>query len=105
MRLIGIYLEMIEPLVSEEEVIVFSGLIDNGSKIKKTKEYAGVGVKIAGMTGGMTRVINFVRCERKDGAMLCEVLLNCYETFNQSVSELKKLMGHVSGEAESFTPA
>ena len=41
---IGIYIEMTEDL-SGDEIIVFGGMIDLGSKIKKTKEYAGVGVK------------------------------------------------------------
>ena len=31
--------------LSGDEIIVFGGMIDLGSKIKKTKEYAGVGVK------------------------------------------------------------
>ena len=82
---LGIYKEMVESFRTPEELIVFSGLIDNGSKVKKTKEYAGVGVKFATQDGAMTRVLNFTRCSRKDGASLCEVLLQSYSTFNNKV--------------------
>ena len=75
------------------EVIVFSGMIDNGSKTKKTKEYAGVGVKFSTPSGSTSSMISFKRCERKDGATLCQVLLDCYQEFNDEIALLKRDMG------------
>ena len=42
--IMGMYKEMCGNLIDGED-IVFSGIIDNGSKIKKTKEYAGISIK------------------------------------------------------------
>ena len=92
--LLGIYQEMCAGLKSGE-VIVFSGMIDNGSKTKKTKEYAGVGVKFSTPSGSTSRVISFKRCERKDGATLCQVLLDCYQEFNDEIALLKRDMGNL----------
>ena len=66
-------------------VIVFSGMIDNGSKTKKTKDYAGVGVKFSTPSGSTSRVIRFKRWKRKDGATLRQVLLDCYLEFNDEL--------------------
>ena len=63
-----IYTEATSDFVCGEEA-VFGGLIDLGSKVKKTKEYAGIGVKYfsKGAASSMTRVIGFKKCSRKDG--------------------------------------
>ena len=60
LAIFGIYIEMTEDL-SGDEIIVFGGMIDLGSKIKKTKEYAGVGVKHCCIAQKVlvTRVIGF----------------------------------------------
>ena len=41
---LGIYMDATSGFLCGEEA-VFGGLIDLGSKVKKTKEYAGIGVK------------------------------------------------------------
>ena len=88
--LLGIYVEMCDGTRDGE--IVYSGMIDNGSKIRKTKEYAGVGVKFPTRTGSMCRVINFVRCARKDGLTMCKTLLESYESFNNEILSLKETL-------------
>ena len=71
-----------------EKCIVYSGGIDNGTKVKKTKEYAGVGVKFSTASGSMSRVINFKRSARKDGLTLCEVLKFCWIVTKSSTIRL-----------------
>ena len=89
-----IYMEAASGFLCGEEV-VFDGLIDLGSKVKKTKEYAGIGVKYfsKAVASPMTKVIQLKRCSRKDGLSLTSVFVNTVEEFNKKIPSLKVLLG------------
>ena len=76
------------------EEIVFGSLIDLGSKVKKTKEYAGIGVKYFRQAAAslITRVIGFKKCSRKDGLSLTSVFVNIVKEFNEKIPSLKVLL-------------
>ena len=91
LTLLGIYFEMAGHL-SPGEKIIFGGMIDMGSKIRKTKEYAGVGAKIISMDYIVTRVIGFVPCATKDGLTLTDKLISCLEKFNSVILTTKNIL-------------
>ena len=84
LTLLGIYCEMAAHL-RPGEPIIFGGMIDLGSKLKKTKEYAGVAIKIISSNYLVSRVIGFIRCATKDGYTLMQKLIKCFETFNDTI--------------------
>ena len=68
LALLGIYTKMTEGLNEDEEVL-FGGAIDFGCKVKKTKEYAGAGMKYcsAASKSLVTRLLSFKKqLQRQD---------------------------------------
>ena len=94
LAILGIYIEMTENL-TDHEVIVFGGIIDLGSKIKKTKEYAGVGVKYICLTQKklVTRVIGFRRTASKTGLALITTFQEALDHFNDTIKKCKSILG------------
>ena len=97
MALLGIFVELSaghDPC----EKIVFGRIIVCGSKFKKTKECAGVGIKylILGEDPSiMTRVIGFKRTVYKDGLALCNILNECFTEATERMRTLKTILMHL----------
>lgn len=91
---LSIYAEMCEGLVSGE-AIVFGSSIDTGTKIKKTKNYAGVGVKYFAhdQKSAISRGIGFLKTPRKDGIHLLLALKTTFERFNSQILRLLDELG------------
>ena len=83
---LGIYMEATSGFLCGEDM-VYGGLIDLESKVKKTKEYADIGVKYFSKAAAspMTRVIGFKKCSRKDGLSLTSVFVNTVKEFNEKI--------------------
>ena len=92
LTLLGIYCEMASHL-NAGEVILFGAMIDLGSKLKKTKEYAGVGIRIISCEYIVTRVIGFMKCPTKDGLTLMVKLISCFDNFNGVITTIKDMLG------------
>lgn len=94
--LLGIYVEMVDGL-ENGDTIVFGGSIDLGSRVKKTKEYAGVGIKYCVLSKGtvVCRVIAFSRCVRKDGLQLITTFNDAVHQFNDEIKKMKALLGYL----------
>ena len=72
-------------------------MIDLGSKIKKTKEYTGVGVKYCCMAQKVlvTRVIGFRRTALKTGLALIKILQEALNHFHETIKRRKSVLGHL----------
>ena len=92
LTLLGIYREMAAHL-RPGEPIIFGGMIDLGSKMKKIKEYAGIAVKLISSNYIVSRVIGFVKCATKDGYTLTQKLIECFETFNNRIRLILQKVG------------
>ena len=79
------------------EDIVFGGLMDLGSKVKKCKEHAGIGVKYPVIRDAplITRVTAFKKCVFKDGKNLMLTLTDTVGTFNNEIKKLRARLGHL----------
>ena len=91
---LAIYKEMCAGLV-EGESIVFGSSIDTGTKVKKSKNYAGVGVKYFSYEeqNNITRGIGFLKTPRKDGIHLLQALKDTFERFNKQIERLHNELG------------
>ena len=96
LAILGIHIKMTEDL-SGDEIIVFGGMIDLGSKMKKTKEYAGVGGKYCCITQKVlvTRVIGFQRTASKTGLALIKILQGALNHFNETIKRHKSVLRHL----------
>ena len=83
--------------LSGDEIIVFGGMIDLGSKIKKTKEYAGVGVKhyCIAQKVLVTRVIGFWCIASKTGLVLIKILKEALDHFTETIKTCKSVLGYL----------
>jgi hypothetical protein len=77
------------------EPIVFGSSIDTGTKIKKTKNYAGVGVKYFAQEekSSISRGIGFLKTARKDGIHLLMALKTTFQRFNAQILRLYDELG------------
>ena len=96
--LLGICFELSEGR-DETDPIVFGGIIDCGSKCRKTKEYAGVGIKYLILNEEaptlMTRTIAFKRTVYKDGKALCDVMISSMKEVNNRMENLRIKLQHL----------
>ena len=83
--------------LSSDEIIVFGGMIDLGSKIKKIKEYAGIGVKYCCIAQKVlvTRVIGFQCTASKIDLALIEILQEALNHFNETIKKCKSVLRHL----------
>ena len=72
-------------------------MINLGSKIKRTEEYAGVGVKYCCIAQKVlvTRVISFQRTATKTGLGLIKILQEALNHFNETIKRCKSVLGHL----------
>ena len=95
---LGICIELTTGRV-ESEVIIFGGVIDCGSKCKKTKEYAGVGIKYLILDEEsptiMSRAIGFKRTVYKDGKALTDILVKSFKEFSDRMEKLQSRLQHL----------
>ena len=92
LALLGIYTEMSEGL-NENEEVVFGGAVDLGFKVKKTKEYAGAGVKYRSLTSKslVARLMSFKKTASKTGLALITVFQEATGQFNDVIRKYKCL--------------
>ena len=84
--MLGIYTEITEGL-NEDEEVVFGGAIDLGSKVKKIKKYASVGVKYYSVASNslVTRLLSFKKATSKTGLALITVFQEAIGQFNDVI--------------------
>ena len=96
LAILGICVEMTEDL-NVDEIIVFGGMIDLGSKIKKTKEYVSVGVKYCciALKALVARVIGLRCTASKTGLAVIKILVEALNHFNGTIKRCKSVLGHL----------